>query len=312
MRSRELRVLRRGNELLEIHAGDHGVPEGAAAAHHRQSQHSLARAPARLSRLYRRQAFRRFGQSHRRAPHHRAVHVDRLYAQRAQHSLSAAQDSPRSSSAPASIRPAIPARRWPTCWSTIRATNCSRSTKTRSINFALAILQLDERPRVRVLARRDRFDRFVSVLVYVPRERYDSHIRAKIGAYLASAFIGRVSAFYPFFPEKVRWCACTSSSAAPAARRPRSSGQRSSSEVAAIIRTWSDGLGEALALVNPPDKARELFARYRDAFSAGLPRSLCAGDCGRRYSRHRRTLATSARSASISITGWKKTNAASA
>ena len=39
-------------------------------------------------------------------------------------------------------------------------------------HFALSILQLDERPRVRVLARRDRFDRFVSVLVYVPRERY--------------------------------------------------------------------------------------------------------------------------------------------
>ncbi len=68
--------------------------------------------------------------------------------------------------------------------------------------FALAILQLDERPRVRVLARRDRFDRFVSVLVFVPRERYDSHIRLKIGTYLASAFIGRVSAFYPFFPDE--------------------------------------------------------------------------------------------------------------
>ena len=31
------------------------------------------------------------------------------------------------------------------------------------LRFALMILQLDERPRVRVLARRDRFDRFVSV-----------------------------------------------------------------------------------------------------------------------------------------------------
>ena len=50
--------------------------------------------------------------------------------------------------------------------------------------FAMAILQLDERPRVRVLPRRDRFGRFVSVLVYIPRERYDSEIRAKIGDYL--------------------------------------------------------------------------------------------------------------------------------
>ena len=67
--------------------------------------------------------------------------------------------------------------------------------------FALTILQLDERPRVRVLPRYDRFDRFVSVLVYVPRDRYDSQIRAKIGDYLATAFNGQVSAFYPFFPE---------------------------------------------------------------------------------------------------------------
>ena len=67
--------------------------------------------------------------------------------------------------------------------------------------FALAILQLDQRPRVRVLPRRDRFDRFVSILVYIPRERYDSRVRARIGQYLAIAYKGRVRAFYPFFPE---------------------------------------------------------------------------------------------------------------
>src|SRR5262249_57333003 len=57
--------------------------------------------------------------------------------------------------------------------------------------FALAILQLDARPRVRVLPRYDRFDRFVSVLVYVPRERYDSGVRLEIGRYLAEAYRGR-------------------------------------------------------------------------------------------------------------------------
>ena len=65
--------------------------------------------------------------------------------------------------------------------------------------FALLILQLDERPRVRVLARRDRFDRFVSILVFVPRERYDTDVREEIGEYLAEAFKGHVSAFYPSF-----------------------------------------------------------------------------------------------------------------
>ena len=52
-------------------------------------------------------------------------------------------------------------------------------------DFAMAIMALEERPRVRVLARRDKFDRFVSVLVFVPRDRYDSDIRKRIGDYLA-------------------------------------------------------------------------------------------------------------------------------
>ena len=137
-------------------------------------------------------------------------------------------------------------------------------------NFSLAILQLDERPRVRVLARRDRFDRFVSVLVYVPRERYDSQIRAKIGAYLANAFIGRVSAFYPYFPDEgplVRVHFIIGRSGGPT---PDIEGATLEREVEGIIRTWSDGLSEALALANPPDKERELFARYRDAFSEGF------------------------------------------
>ena len=149
-------------------------------------------------------------------------------------------------------------------------------------NFALAILQLDERPRVRVLARRDRFDRFVSVLVYVPRERYDSQIRAKIGAYLANAFIGRVSAFYPYFPDEgplVRVHFIIGRSGGPTPDIERATLER---EVEAIIRTWSDGLSEALALINPPDKVRELFARYRDAFSEGFHEAyapaIAAGD----------------------------------
>ncbi|MGE3066648.1 MAG: NAD-glutamate dehydrogenase, partial [Hyphomicrobiaceae bacterium] len=63
------------------------------------------------------------------------------------------------------------------------------------------ILALDLRPRVRVFARMDRFERFVSLLVYAPRERYNSSVRERIGALLARAYNGRVSADYPFFPD---------------------------------------------------------------------------------------------------------------
>jgi len=131
--------------------------------------------------------------------------------------------------------------------------------------FALAILQLGERPRVRVLPRRDRFDRFVSVLVYIPRERYDGRIRALIGDYLAAAFNGFVRAFYPFFAEgplvRVHFTIGRSEGEAP--NPDRATLDRA---VEAIVRSWIDGLNEALAAAYELGKAHALAARYRGAF----------------------------------------------
>jgi glutamate dehydrogenase len=127
--------------------------------------------------------------------------------------------------------------------------------------FALAILQLDERPRVRVLPRRDRFDRFVSVIVYVPRDRYDGQIRTAIGNYLVATFKGRLSSYYPFFPEGplVRVHYIIGRSQTEAAEPDRAALDRA---VADIVRSWTDGLRQALS-----DAERQgLFARYRDAF----------------------------------------------
>jgi len=147
--------------------------------------------------------------------------------------------------------------------------------------FALEVLYLDERPRVRVLARRDRFDRFVSVLVFVPRERYDSSIRIAIGGYLAGVYEGRVSAFFPFFPEgplvRVHFIIGRS-----AGETPNPSRAELEDAVSTIVRTWTDGLAEALALVHDPVRAQALLRRYREAFplayrDAYLP-SLAVGD----------------------------------
>jgi len=68
-------------------------------------------------------------------------------------------------------------------------------------SFAEQINDLADRPRVRALPRIDHFDRFVSVIVYVPREEYDSVVREKIGNHLKTVYDGRVSAYYPAFPE---------------------------------------------------------------------------------------------------------------
>ncbi|MEG9525824.1 MAG: NAD-glutamate dehydrogenase, partial [Hyphomicrobiales bacterium] len=71
----------------------------------------------------------------------------------------------------------------------------------RLYRFTLAIANLADRPRIRVLSRPDRFGRFVSLLVYVPKDRYDSTVRQRIGGFLAEAYGGRLSVAYPDYPE---------------------------------------------------------------------------------------------------------------
>ena len=61
------------------------------------------------------------------------------------------------------------------------------------------ILALGERPRVRAVPRLDRFGRFATVLVYIPRDRYDSVVREKIGHYLVDIYGGDSFEFHPVF-----------------------------------------------------------------------------------------------------------------
>jgi glutamate dehydrogenase len=65
------------------------------------------------------------------------------------------------------------------------------------LDTALGILHLYDRPRIRLFSRCDPFDRFVSVLCFIPRERFDAGLRQRIGGILARAWGGRVSAWYP-------------------------------------------------------------------------------------------------------------------
>ncbi len=70
-------------------------------------------------------------------------------------------------------------------------------TEDELLRIALGVLHLFDRPRVRLFTRHDPFDRFISVLMYVPRERYDAGVRERAGNIIAKAWGGRVSAFYP-------------------------------------------------------------------------------------------------------------------
>jgi glutamate dehydrogenase len=76
-------------------------------------------------------------------------------------------------------------------------------TDAELLELALGVLHLNDRPRVKLFARRDAFDRFVSLLLYLPREAYDADLVQRAGRLLADAYGGWLAAYYPSFSEAV-------------------------------------------------------------------------------------------------------------
>jgi glutamate dehydrogenase len=141
--------------------------------------------------------------------------------------------------------------------------------------FALEIMNLSDRPRVRVLARPDEFDRFVSVLVFIPKDRYDTQVRRRVGEFLAGIYQGRVSAAYPAYPEgplaRTHYIIGREEGATPDVPR-----QALEEGVGAIVRTWGDALREALREEIGGPRGRSLAARYADAFNAAYREAFSA------------------------------------
>jgi glutamate dehydrogenase len=145
---------------------------------------------------------------------------------------------------------------------------------------AEAILALVERPRVRALYRVDQFDRFVSVIVFVPRDRYDSIVREKIGAYLKTAFQGRLSAFYPAFPEgglaRVHFIIGRSGG-----KTPKVEQAAIEAAIRDIIRTWEDALREAAASSGADSSLLDIAARFPESYRGSFSATEALGDARR-------------------------------
>ncbi len=76
-------------------------------------------------------------------------------------------------------------------------------TEDELYDTAIGILNLQERQRIALFVRRDPLERFVSCLVYVPRERYETRLRQSFAAILAAAFAGEVTDFHTHFDQSV-------------------------------------------------------------------------------------------------------------
>jgi glutamate dehydrogenase len=134
---------------------------------------------------------------------------------------------------------------------------------------ALGILHIYDRPRVALFERRDPFDRFASVLLYLPRDQYDSEIERRAGQILARAYHGRVSATYLAVLDaplaRIHYIiGLTPGEHAWPALKPLEAA------IAEAARSWRERLEAEVRLSGAaPDAMAETLRRFGDAFPPG-------------------------------------------
>ncbi|MCG8509762.1 MAG: NAD-glutamate dehydrogenase, partial [Rhodospirillales bacterium] len=143
-----------------------------------------------------------------------------------------------------------------------------QASEEHLLNTSLGVLNLQERQRVALFLRRDDLERFVSCLVYVPRDRYDTRFRRRVQAIMERAFNGSSADWY------------TQLSDSPLARFnlfvrttpgaiPEYDATAIEDEVVRTARSWSDLLEGALVGAHGEERGLALFNTYRNAFRPG-------------------------------------------
>jgi glutamate dehydrogenase len=129
------------------------------------------------------------------------------------------------------------------------------------------VFGLQERPRVRVLLRRDAFRRFYSCLVFVPREKYNTQVRQRIEKVIREALsaTGMESQVQIAESNLARIHIVARTSPSEEARIDTDALER---RVAAAVRSWSDGFKTALLSRLDEAHALHLFEKYAQAFPA--------------------------------------------
>jgi glutamate dehydrogenase len=133
---------------------------------------------------------------------------------------------------------------------------------------AMAILQLGERQRLRLLVRQDAYSRFVSCLIFAPRERYNTELRMRFQRILAEAFNGTSSEFDVDLSASALGRILMRIATRPGEMAGTPDLKALEKRLVAAMRGWEDELYAALLQRHGEEHANRLFRIYANAFPA--------------------------------------------
>jgi len=144
-----------------------------------------------------------------------------------------------------------------------------QSSIEKLYDTAVGILQIQERPIIRLFARRDPYGRFFSCLVYVPREIYTTRIRMKITEVLVGAF-GAISQpqFTTSFSESIL-ARMHFIITVQDAEKVQYDIKKIEKDLHLATRSWQDNLNEAMLAEFGEVEGKRLIQRYSTRFPAG-------------------------------------------
>jgi len=133
------------------------------------------------------------------------------------------------------------------------------------LRIATGILNLKERRRVALFSRHDAFQRFVSCLVYLPRDIYNTELRKRIQGVLEEAYEGKTTDYYTEIGDSVlarlRFLIRTTPGKAP-----KASEDAIEQRLVAVARSWEEGLREALIESEGEAEGLSLLRKFERAF----------------------------------------------
>ncbi|WP_025917602.1 NAD-glutamate dehydrogenase [Herminiimonas sp. CN] len=137
------------------------------------------------------------------------------------------------------------------------------------LQHAMGIVRLNERQRTRLFVRRDPYGRFLSCLIFVPRETYNTELRQRMQQILLEAFNGVSAEFNVQLSEsplaRIHFTVRTKTGSGI----PEFDAAALEARLAQAGRRWQDEVHAALLERCGEERGTRLYRRYAGAFPAG-------------------------------------------
>ncbi|WP_100657354.1 NAD-glutamate dehydrogenase [Alteromonas flava] len=147
-----------------------------------------------------------------------------------------------------------------------------QSTDAELTNIILGIFQMQERGITRLFMRKEIFGRFISCMVFVPREKYNTQLRKETQALLKQAFGSEEDVeFTTYFSESVY--ARTHYIARVKDNNVEYDVKEIENNIIELTKTWNDRLANAIVSAHGEAAGKALQQRYANAFSRSYTES---------------------------------------